>query len=167
MKRRSESNPEQRRKTNASNSWDCSQAKAALSGSNNNPLWAVHNFKPPALPRSLTAKPLGDFRAVIRIEDVGEFFALLGIQLFQKREESEWLSAGICARRCHDADDIASLQFAESGFRAVASATQVGRSAGKSSGFPWRCDPLGERHHSWSRSWSRLSAVLQGNKLTR
>lgn len=63
------------------------------------------------------AKPLGDFRAVNRIEDVGEFFALLGIQLFQKREESEWLSAGICARSCHDADEIASLQFAESWFQ--------------------------------------------------
>ena len=38
------------RKINASISWDCSEAKAAWSGSKTNPPWAVHLFKPPALP---------------------------------------------------------------------------------------------------------------------
>jgi len=38
------------RKINASISWYCSGAKAAWSGSKTNPPWAVHLFKPPALP---------------------------------------------------------------------------------------------------------------------
>ena len=41
---------QQEKEISASIRWDCSEVKAAWSGSKTNPPWAVHCFKPPALP---------------------------------------------------------------------------------------------------------------------